>query len=63
MVQPGENADPNGTAYTVTVDAATGVSTGISAQDRSRTIQLLGRAGLEDGGGVGEGGGEGLGGG
>src|SRR5215207_4418213 len=29
------------TAYTVTVDAKQGVSTGISASDRSRTIKLL----------------------
>ncbi|MEJ3749474.1 bifunctional 3,4-dihydroxy-2-butanone-4-phosphate synthase/GTP cyclohydrolase II [Actinomycetes bacterium KLBMP 9797] len=35
------NQDPRGTAYTVTVDARTGVSTGISAADRARTIRLL----------------------
>lgn len=35
------NADPNRTAYTITIDAAEGTSTGISAQDRSRTCQLL----------------------
>jgi 3,4-dihydroxy 2-butanone 4-phosphate synthase / GTP cyclohydrolase II len=35
------NQDRRGTAYTVSVDAATGVSTGISAADRARTIQLL----------------------
>jgi 3,4-dihydroxy 2-butanone 4-phosphate synthase / GTP cyclohydrolase II len=35
------NQDRRGTAYTVTVDAASGVSTGISAADRARTIRLL----------------------
>ncbi|HEY2670023.1 MAG TPA: bifunctional 3,4-dihydroxy-2-butanone-4-phosphate synthase/GTP cyclohydrolase II [Rugosimonospora sp.] len=35
------NQDPRGTAYTVTVDARDGVSTGISAADRARTIRLL----------------------
>ena len=33
--------DPRRTAYTVTVDAATGVSTGISAADRTRTLHVL----------------------
>jgi 3,4-dihydroxy 2-butanone 4-phosphate synthase/GTP cyclohydrolase II len=33
--------DPRRTAYTVTVDAATGVTTGISAADRSRTLRVL----------------------
>ncbi len=36
------NRDKKGTAFTVTVDAATGVSTGISAADRARTVRLLG---------------------
>jgi len=35
------NQDPRGTAYTVTVDAAAGVSTGISAADRARTLRVL----------------------
>nr|WP_025356299.1 bifunctional 3,4-dihydroxy-2-butanone-4-phosphate synthase/GTP cyclohydrolase II [Kutzneria albida] len=35
------NQDQRGTAYTVTVDAKQGVSTGISAADRARTIRLL----------------------
>jgi 3,4-dihydroxy 2-butanone 4-phosphate synthase/GTP cyclohydrolase II len=35
------NQDRRGTAYTVTVDAREGVTTGISAADRARTIQLL----------------------
>ncbi|MFC7624549.1 GTP cyclohydrolase II [Microlunatus sp. GCM10028923] len=33
--------DPRRTAYTVTVDAATGISTGISAADRTRTLRVL----------------------
>ncbi|GAA2247630.1 bifunctional 3,4-dihydroxy-2-butanone-4-phosphate synthase/GTP cyclohydrolase II [Rarobacter faecitabidus] len=33
--------DPRRTAYTVTVDAAQGVTTGISAADRHRTLQVL----------------------
>lgn len=33
--------DPRRTAYTVSVDAATGISTGISAADRHRTLQVL----------------------
>ncbi|MDQ1536628.1 MAG: 3,4-dihydroxy 2-butanone 4-phosphate synthase / cyclohydrolase [Actinomycetota bacterium] len=36
-----ENRDPRHTAYTVTVDAAEGVTTGISAADRAHTIRLL----------------------
>src|ERR1700710_1672801 len=35
------NQDRRGTAYAVTVDAREGISTGISATDRSRTIKLL----------------------
>ncbi|MCP2293920.1 3,4-dihydroxy 2-butanone 4-phosphate synthase / GTP cyclohydrolase II [Nocardia amikacinitolerans] len=35
------NEDPKGTAYTVSVDAAHGVSTGISAADRAHTLRLL----------------------
>jgi len=35
------NEDPKGTAYTVSVDAREGVSTGISAADRARTIRVL----------------------
>ncbi|MBY3555736.1 bifunctional 3,4-dihydroxy-2-butanone-4-phosphate synthase/GTP cyclohydrolase II [Modestobacter lapidis] len=38
------NQDAHGTAYTVTVDAAAGVSTGISATDRAHTIRLLASA-------------------
>lgn len=35
------NEDVRGTAYTVTIDAAEGVDTGISATDRAHTIRLL----------------------
>ncbi|PCN49104.1 3,4-dihydroxy-2-butanone-4-phosphate synthase [Curtobacterium sp. 'Ferrero'] len=35
------NEDPRGTAYTVTVDAASGITTGISAHDRARTLRVL----------------------
>ena len=36
-----QNLERMRTAYTISVDAARGVSTGISAADRARTIQLL----------------------
>ena len=35
------NEDVRGTAYTVTVDAAEGITTGISAHDRAHTLRLL----------------------
>ncbi len=35
------NEDPKGTAYTVSVDAAEGTTTGISAADRAKTCQVL----------------------
>jgi 3,4-dihydroxy 2-butanone 4-phosphate synthase/GTP cyclohydrolase II len=36
----GNNTSPLGTNFTVSVEAATGVTTGISAADRARTIQV-----------------------
>ena len=36
-----DNEDPAGTAYTVSVDAADGIESGISAADRARTLRLL----------------------
>jgi 3,4-dihydroxy 2-butanone 4-phosphate synthase/GTP cyclohydrolase II len=36
-----DNQDPRHTAYTVSVDACHGVTTGISAADRARTLRLL----------------------
>ncbi|MGW4808612.1 bifunctional 3,4-dihydroxy-2-butanone-4-phosphate synthase/GTP cyclohydrolase II [Kitasatospora sp. NPDC004272] len=41
------NEDRKGTAYAVSVDARDGVSTGISAADRARTVKLLASAGTE----------------
>ncbi|HEV2528068.1 MAG TPA: bifunctional 3,4-dihydroxy-2-butanone-4-phosphate synthase/GTP cyclohydrolase II [Thermomicrobiales bacterium] len=41
MVSTDENSSGYGTAFTVSAEAATGVTTGISAQDRARTIRLL----------------------
>ncbi|OYO08375.1 hypothetical protein CGZ98_17740 [Enemella evansiae] len=40
-----DNRDPLRTAYTITVDAATGVGTGISAADRVHTLRTLAAAG------------------
>jgi 3,4-dihydroxy 2-butanone 4-phosphate synthase/GTP cyclohydrolase II len=37
----GRNNSPLGTAFTVSVEARTGVTTGISAADRARTVQVL----------------------
>jgi 3,4-dihydroxy 2-butanone 4-phosphate synthase / GTP cyclohydrolase II len=39
--QADQNTSLHGTAFTVSVDARDGVTTGISAADRTRTIQLL----------------------
>lgn len=50
MVPPAHNEDAMWTAFTVTVDATEGISTGISAADRARTIRLL--AGGTEGGDV-----------
>ncbi|MBB4908453.1 3,4-dihydroxy-2-butanone-4-phosphate synthase [Actinophytocola algeriensis] len=36
-----DNEDPAGTAYTVSVDAAAGIESGISAADRACTLRLL----------------------
>ncbi len=44
-----DNADPLRTAYTVTVDARQGVTTGISAADRSHTIRTLASPDAEPG--------------
>jgi 3,4-dihydroxy 2-butanone 4-phosphate synthase/GTP cyclohydrolase II len=38
------NQDPRGTAYTVSVDASDGMSTGISAADRALTLRVLANA-------------------
>jgi len=36
-----DNEDPKRTAYTVSVDASSGITTGIGASDRSRTLRAL----------------------
>ncbi|MBM36901.1 MAG: bifunctional 3,4-dihydroxy-2-butanone-4-phosphate synthase/GTP cyclohydrolase II [Actinomycetota bacterium] len=41
------NTEPMRTAYTITVDAAEGTTTGISASDRSKTLNLLAFANSE----------------
>ncbi len=41
MVPAHENQSGFGTAFTISVEAQTGVTTGISAHDRARTIQVL----------------------
>lgn len=41
MIPEDVNSSPNKTAFTVSVEAACGISTGISAGDRARTIQVL----------------------
>ncbi|MEU6827707.1 bifunctional 3,4-dihydroxy-2-butanone-4-phosphate synthase/GTP cyclohydrolase II [Nocardia beijingensis] len=43
------NQDPKGTAYTVSVDAAAGIGTGISAADRAHTMRLLADPGASPG--------------
>jgi 3,4-dihydroxy 2-butanone 4-phosphate synthase/GTP cyclohydrolase II len=40
MVNDDSNRSPNKTAFTVSIEAAHGVSTGISAQDRAHTIRV-----------------------
>jgi len=41
--QASDNTARFGTAFTVAIDAATGITTGISAADRARTIQIAAR--------------------
>jgi 3,4-dihydroxy 2-butanone 4-phosphate synthase/GTP cyclohydrolase II len=43
------NEDPRGTGYAVSVNARTGITTGISAADRARTISLLADPGTKPG--------------
>ncbi len=43
MVADERNYSPNKTAFTVSIEAATGVSTGISAADRAHTIRVASR--------------------
>src|SRR5436305_9717009 len=39
-IMPGANLDPSATPLTLKIDARTGITTGISAQDRARTVQI-----------------------
>lgn len=41
MVPPGRNTSPYGTAFTISVEARQGITTGISAHDRARTIRVM----------------------
>ena len=41
MVREEDNFSPQRTAFTVSVEAAKGVSTGISAEDRARTVKVV----------------------
>lgn len=40
MIPHDRNGAPNKTAFTVSIEASTGITTGISAADRARTIQV-----------------------
>ena len=40
MVSEHSNHSPNGTAFTISIEASTGITTGISAADRSHTIKV-----------------------
>ena len=44
-----DNTSPFGTAFTISIEAARGVTTGISAQDRARTIQAAVAPGAKPG--------------
>ena len=44
MVDEGRNHSPNQTAFTVSIEAAQGVTTGISAADRAHTHERLSEA-------------------
>jgi 3,4-dihydroxy 2-butanone 4-phosphate synthase/GTP cyclohydrolase II len=39
-IMPGANLDPSATPLTLKIDARTGITTGISAYDRARTVQV-----------------------
>lgn len=41
-MMPRRGHDPRGTAFTVSIEATSGITTGISAADRARTIQVAG---------------------
>lgn len=41
MVPPERNTSPYGTAFTISVEARQGITTGISAHDRARTVRVM----------------------
>ncbi|GBQ05068.1 bifunctional 3,4-dihydroxy-2-butanone-4-phosphate synthase/GTP cyclohydrolase II [Saccharibacter floricola] len=43
------NKDPRGTAFTASIEAATGVTTGISAADRARTVRVAANPDVQPG--------------
>lgn len=47
MVKDEFNQSPNGTAFTLSIEASEGVSTGISASDRARTISVASRPNVQ----------------
>lgn len=47
MVREEDNETPNKTAFTVSIEASHGVTTGISAADRAHTIRVASRAGAK----------------
>ncbi len=49
MVCDDTNASPNKTAFTVSIEAARGVSTGISAADRAHTVRIAANPGAKPG--------------
>lgn len=49
MVRDDSNLSPNKTAFTVSIEASTGVSTGISAADRAHTIRVAANPGAHAG--------------
>lgn len=46
-LQPRRGHDPRGTAFTVSIEATHGITTGISAADRARTIRLAADPGID----------------
>lgn len=49
MVPDSINGSPNKTAFTISIEACTGVSTGISVHDRAHTIRVASRPGAQPG--------------
>jgi len=47
MVSEHSNLSPNGTAFTISIEASTGITTGISAADRAHTIKVAAKPGAK----------------